>query len=366
MKASTLLAIIATACLPSAAFAQGDLQPPPGPPAPTMKTLDQIEARTPISSAPYTISASGSYYLTDNVSVTEGDAITIASDHVTLDLNGFTISSTANPAGGNGIFITAGRKNISIKNGTIAGGVTYSGGNYGGPGFQSGIEYQQYVIEVPENVRLSGVSVSGCSLFGIHLPPKGSLVDSCSVTTVGSFGIVAATVSKSHVQYARNGGISADIVSNCQATITGSGNAIFASSLADNCSGDSATGTGVQSAGVAVKCRGRSAGAGAGVQADSASDCWGESVSGQGILTKIATNCHGSSVQNRGISTEIATGCYGTSAGGSFGLIASRIATASHGFSESGTGLSAHIANTCTGATNSGTALSATYKYNMP
>src|SRR5436190_2248196 len=82
----------------TAAFAQGSLTPP-GAPAPTMKTLDEIDAklekRTPISSVPFTISASGSYYLTGNLAVTTGTAITISADNVTLDLNGFTISSTA-------------------------------------------------------------------------------------------------------------------------------------------------------------------------------------------------------------------------------------------------------------------------------
>src|ERR1041385_7160549 len=76
-----------------AAFAQGNLTPP-GAPAPTMKTLAQIEPRTPIATAPFTITAGGSYYLTTNVSVVTGDAITIATNNVTLDLNGFTISST--------------------------------------------------------------------------------------------------------------------------------------------------------------------------------------------------------------------------------------------------------------------------------
>src|SRR5437868_13887701 len=77
----------------STTFAQGNLTPP-GAPAPTMKTLDQVEARIPISSVPYTISASGSYYLTTNVTATVSNAITIAASGVTLDLNGFTISST--------------------------------------------------------------------------------------------------------------------------------------------------------------------------------------------------------------------------------------------------------------------------------
>src|SRR6188768_715136 len=76
-------------------FAQGSLTPPAGAPAPVMKSLDQIEARTPISSAPFTITAPGSYYLIGNLSVSSGNAIVIATNDVTLDLNGFTISSTA-------------------------------------------------------------------------------------------------------------------------------------------------------------------------------------------------------------------------------------------------------------------------------
>ena len=43
-----------------------------------MKTLAQIEPRTPISSVPFTISAPGSYYLTTNVTTTVSNAIVIA------------------------------------------------------------------------------------------------------------------------------------------------------------------------------------------------------------------------------------------------------------------------------------------------
>ena len=59
-----LIASLSILLLPHA-FGQGDLTPPPGPPAPTMKTLDQVEARTAIDptqpgfALPYTISQPG-------------------------------------------------------------------------------------------------------------------------------------------------------------------------------------------------------------------------------------------------------------------------------------------------------------------
>src|SRR5215831_11784420 len=78
-------------------FAQGPLTPP-GAPAPTMKSLDQIEPRTPIDAAHtpgdgsnlFNITNSGSYYLTTNVIATSGKSgIRILADNVTIDLNGF-------------------------------------------------------------------------------------------------------------------------------------------------------------------------------------------------------------------------------------------------------------------------------------
>src|SRR5438093_13648705 len=99
--ASFLYAIFAMTI--DSAFAQGSLTPP-GAPGPTMKSLDQLDAklekRTPISSAPFNITNSGSYYLTTNLNVAAGDAIAISVNGVTLDLNGFTIASTeATPTG---------------------------------------------------------------------------------------------------------------------------------------------------------------------------------------------------------------------------------------------------------------------------
>src|SRR5215831_11960234 len=104
-------------------LAQGSLTPP-GAPAPTMKTLTQIEPRTPISSLPFTINTPGSYYLTTNLNTTVSNAIVIATSGVTLDLNGFTLSSTvANAAnGGTAILINSGLSELTILNGHIRGG----------------------------------------------------------------------------------------------------------------------------------------------------------------------------------------------------------------------------------------------------
>lgn len=92
--------------------AQGSLTPP-GAPGATMKTLDQVEPRKPISSAPITISSPGSYFLTTNLT----GRITIAADDVSLDLMGFSIS----PPSGSAIGLSAGGspKNVRVSNGAL-------------------------------------------------------------------------------------------------------------------------------------------------------------------------------------------------------------------------------------------------------
>ena len=67
------------------AFGQGSLTPA-GAPAPMMKTLGQLETRTPITSLPYTISQSGSYYLTGDLTCLSPTGIYITASSVVLEL----------------------------------------------------------------------------------------------------------------------------------------------------------------------------------------------------------------------------------------------------------------------------------------
>ena len=86
---------------------------PPGAPAPT---LPQVEPRTPIDHVPYVVSASGSYFLTQNLSGASG--IGVGAENVTIDLNGFTLSGPGT-ASGTGIGISGAQRGVVIKNGTI-------------------------------------------------------------------------------------------------------------------------------------------------------------------------------------------------------------------------------------------------------
>lgn len=89
---SRYLFIALFATVVSTSLAQGPLEPP-GAPAPTMITLQQIEPRTPITNLPYIISNPGSYYLAGNLSST-GHGVWVQANNVTLDLMGFRIEGS--------------------------------------------------------------------------------------------------------------------------------------------------------------------------------------------------------------------------------------------------------------------------------
>ncbi len=290
------------------AFGQGALTPPAAP-GPTMKSLDQIEARTPISAAPFTITASGSYYLTTNVTVSSGDAITISANNVTLDLNGFTISSTRPVATTDtAIQLNGARTNISIYNGHISSGVTNTAaGVFGGSGFGTGISYSTFP---PFNVRVKDVSIAGMLSFGIVLNTGNStVVQSCTISGAGFYGILADTISDSTAVNCGQFGVNCITAHNCKGSVVGPG--------------------------------------------------------GAGVKAFTADNCHGSSSGNGdGLDATCANNCYGESLGSGFGEYIFSTATGCVGYSATGIGLSAFIANVCRGQTSTGTALSVTHNIN--
>ena len=370
--------------LSPAAFAQGSLTPP-GAPAPTMKTLDQIESRTPISAAPFTISTPGSYYLTTNLTVSSGDAITLAASGVTLDLNGFTIASTAASATGYGVYINDGLRNLTILNGFIQGGVTNDEtGMYSGPGFGFGISGSD-----PVNARVAGVSVSGCSYWGIYLGLAGAtVVESCTVRTVGGLGIVASIVKSSVAVDCGGTAIIGDEVADSRGESTGNGYGL-AATTAQNCYGVSSSGYGLYAYYTALNCYGATDSGNYGlVTGTTAQNCFGYTGSGShstGLWADNALNCNGSTTNGAyglfaertaqnctgytkgsdaasiGLRANDAQNCYGYAETGGIGLRAD-VAIGCTGYSPSNFAIDAYIANSCA---SYGITL-VTHKYNMP
>ncbi|MCB2183579.1 MAG: right-handed parallel beta-helix repeat-containing protein [Desulfobulbaceae bacterium] len=132
------------------------------------------EVRTPISSLPFIISASGSYYLTAdlNLSGTAANGITVAADNVTIDFMGFSISGPGSGTG-NGIYLYN-RSNVEIRNGTIAG--------FGSVGvYESGLAAKSH--------RIVEVRVLGNGGTGMMLRGSGNLIKDCTVRDNGGYGI---------------------------------------------------------------------------------------------------------------------------------------------------------------------------------
>ncbi len=167
-----LLALVGLVVLSPFALA-GSLEPS-APPGPTMKTLDEVEPRIPISSVPYTISASGSYYLTGDLqlSAPDANAITVGVNDVTIDLMGYSLIGPG-PGGNFGIFMYK-RSNVEIRNGTVR--------NFGCEGI-----FEQHSDAREHRVICVRVVSNGSN--GISLHGYGHLVKDCAAVDNSYHGI---------------------------------------------------------------------------------------------------------------------------------------------------------------------------------
>jgi hypothetical protein len=109
-----------------ASGARGGPLDPPGPPSPS-GTLPQVEPRSPVppvgwdGTFPITIAASGSYFLTRNLSTPTGAVgVNITASYVTLDLNGFTLDGNTEGSGtGVGVRAEPSTRQVHVSNGKI-------------------------------------------------------------------------------------------------------------------------------------------------------------------------------------------------------------------------------------------------------
>lgn len=212
MNARTLLCLVLQAVVSTpigSVFGQGDLTPP-GAPTPTMKSLDQVEARTIVNSTntpgngiyAFVISQAGSYYLAGKIAITTNGGILVSAPGVTLNLNGFQISRSSG-GGGTGIAVQTAANGCSIVNGSVT-------------GFAYGVHCDTSPLPSPAGGTFKDLSVSGCTLTGI-IAGNYWRVDGCK-----SFNNVPG-------DSLRAGGLStgnACVVTNC--AISGNGGAIAA------------------------------------------------------------------------------------------------------------------------------------------
>lgn len=137
------------------------------------------EGRIPVFEAGTIIEEPGAYVVTRDLSGT-GSLIEIRVDGVTLDLGGFTLSTTAVMDDAVELFTPGGPKGVTIKNGRIQGGL-------------AGI-YMDAMVRT--TVTIEDVEISGCGDAGIYLRSAAHVrISRCRISGTGRHGILVEGVS---------------------------------------------------------------------------------------------------------------------------------------------------------------------------
>jgi hypothetical protein len=207
--AATLCALTFLALPPTAAWAQGSLTPPPGPIAPVMKSLDQIEARTPLNTLPgdatatHIITLPGSYYFTGPINGSSGKVgIRIEAVNVTLDLNGFTLEGVGGSTAGIEVNVASGP--VKIRNGQLRFWSTFA---------ISIPVATQFVLEDLQISDIEGpaiaasgdgvierVSISGTKAYGISADTGRLVIRDCKIRNVNATTGSAAAISAPYAE----------------------------------------------------------------------------------------------------------------------------------------------------------------------
>jgi len=196
-------------------------------------------AREPISSLPFVITNGGSFYVTTNLTGTNGIMV-LASD-VTIDLNGFVLTGVDSSGSGivarSPVNLAGGITNISVRNGAVRG---WSGHGIFALGVRNG--------------RLDHLDVSSNAFSGITLD-ENSDISNCDARDNGSFGIVAgekSTVRNCLARGNRDDGFQLGNGSHISSSVTvenhGSGMLLRANCGASDCAATLNTGTGILAA----------------------------------------------------------------------------------------------------------------------
>ena len=302
------LAVCSPFLLPSSLFPQGNLTPP-GAPAPTMKTLTEVEPRIAVqtltgdATSQFLISQPGSYYLSGNINGVSGkSAVAINADNVTLDLDGYALIGVAGAT--NGVEIRGTRNQVIVQNGTVRG---FSAGGVIATGTMT-------------NARFDSLSIHNISAGrGISIPTgEGSQVRDCGVTLVGGGGIVLSSNSGQVENCVVNGCTSAVSIDGIvAATVTGC--SVFSVSSSTSSSAQPVTGINAQTVRSCTVITIASSGSRAtGILASTANASTISSVNGNvasiGINAQSVSSCHVFQIgSNAGVSGQ-ASGIFGGSA----------------------------------------------------
>lgn len=229
---------------PCSLWGQGSLTPPPGPPAPVMKTLEQVEPRTLIRNdfdtlTPIVINTSGSYFLSEDVLAFHGQhGIEITASDVTLDLNGFKIQGNTEVGSNDGIRIGPNANNVSIRNGTIK--------SFQGIGINTPTYGEGYGVFTPEQLRVTDVCLLSNGGGGLRAGNRAMVVNCIAKGNLG-YGFFLGYYSRITGSIA-SGNTANGIEIRSSSHVTGNicesnlGNGIFTASGSSVISGNSASG----------------------------------------------------------------------------------------------------------------------------